>query len=178
MKLGFIEVAFSKKAENEFFKEMSRNVKNMHLVTGRYDVLMEVTFKNMNDLLSLLHKIQRFEYVIRSRMIMSLDVIKDELKHVRSLRTEEQSAIYENKIIALLGIYARKTAKKTWISELKPIKHVKRIFTTQGPYDGFCTVVGKNMHDIWQTSNAIRGLSSIKNTETYFVLRSVREDLY
>jgi len=177
MAIGFIEIALHPKTEDEFFSVMKDHVKNMHHITGRHDIIIEIDYKNIREVLSILEYIEKLNYVIRARHITVTQRIKDDLVRVETIPSSDRAAIYRNHLCVFVGINLKPGADR-WHHEVKRLPEVKRLFLTKGPYHALAVVVGRNMEEITETLERIRELRDVKNTETFFILASERRDVY
>ena len=177
MGTGFVEVTLKPKSETLFFSFMENLAKNIHLVAGRHDFIVEVTPKSRVELLTLLERIERQEFVRRARFIAVKGVIVDHLVRTETISGEERKHLYRKQLGAFIGIYLKKPITH-WPVAITGNLSVKRLFTVEGPYNAFAMIMGDNMEEIWGLILRFRELMEIKNTETFFILRSLRRDIF
>lgn len=174
---AFVEIATGASGIVDAFKTAPEEllhldeVKRVYVITGTYDVLVEIECPDMFHLTSMLKTINGFVWVKKMRTSIVEAVEKYERIYEKAGKTLGEKEILSNSLIAYIGVDVIEGTESRVTERLKVIPEIKKLYHVTGTHDLVAIMVCKS---IWELSNIFDRILEgpfVVSTVTDFVVR-------
>lgn len=146
-------------------------VKRLYVITGEYDVLVDIESSDMFSLTSLLKRINGFAWVKKMRTSIVESVDKYTKIYTKGGRELDDKALLTESLIAFVGIDVREGTESKVIERLEPVPEIKKLYHVTGTHDVLAVLVCENMWSLSKVFDRILEGPFVVSTVTEFVVK-------